>query len=747
MNKVDVEIPAIELNTSTFKNEKFYPNLVNFIFGNNGTGKSTIAKEIFKLQPSHSNCEFLLFNQEYKQRNLKDLNGIYTLNEKNIEIETQIKTNEDKINKLKIEIDEKESEKETIEIDSNKEDDDFRNTCKEKCKDIQKRCDKAFEGAKQINSLLNKIENYNPIEHKLEDLYKLYDIAYGSDDTTYDLLETTPTEIKSNNLEGYKLLNISIVNSEQSNFNSYLKKIDAFDWVLEGYKKLDSESNICPFCQRELTDEIKQSLKDCFNEEFNNNINELSNFAKSYNLEWQPIFNKLRRNTSKYIPVSFKAQYETQLNILEQTIKHNLSEISLKQKEPSKMTTIDDIDVPLKKINDLIILINNEIENHNNIILTKKESKKECINKLFEYIKFTLKDDILKHIEVKETFDYEISSLDEDINDLNTNIHNLKNEIDLLNSKTINTSEVVKNINNLLALSGYQGFKLQEVKTSDNISKYSIIRENGEIATDSLSEGEENFISFLYFYYQVKCSDTITPNNNKIVIIDDPVSSMDSNSLYIISSLVKEMIDVCASNYSFQKDKKYGDYIYQLFILTHNIYFHNEITQHQEANSDYVSFFMLSKESNISRVIECINKNLDGTENIYNPVGNSYTLLWQEYKETNSPMNKLNLIKRILDYYFIQFSGYKEGDLIEKIMKNDDGFVKKDNNGNVIDSSNLNIAKALINQVSAYGRFNEDIYFSGITKETVSTYEYVFKLIFNAMGQDQHYKMMMGEND
>ena len=80
-------------------------------------------------------------------------------------------------------------------------------------------------------------------------------------------------------------------------------------------------------------------------------------------------------------------------------------------------------------------------------------------------------------------------------------------------------------------------------------------------------------------------------------------------------------------------------------------------------------------------------------------------------------------------------------------MTNDDGFVKKDNNGNVIDSSNLNIAKALINQVSAYGRFNEDIYFSGITKETVSTYEYIFKLIFNAMGQDQHYKMMMGEND
>lgn len=56
---------------------------------------------------------------------------------------------------------------------------------------------------------------------------------------------------------------------------------------------------------------------------------------------------------------------------------------------------------------------------------------------------------------------------------------------------------------------------------------------------------ERNFISFLYFYHLVRSSQSRTEEKPKIVVIDDPVSSMDSSTLYIVGFLVREMIEVC----------------------------------------------------------------------------------------------------------------------------------------------------------------------------------------------------------
>lgn len=85
-----------------------------------------------------------------------------------------------------------------------------------------------------------------------------------------------------------------------------------------------------------------------------------------------------------------------------------------------------------------------------------------------------------------------------------------------------------------------------------------------------MSEGEYNFISFLYFYYLCFGSQEKTKlGMKKILVIDDPVSSMDSNVLFIVATLVKDMAKKCKYN---------KDDINQIFILTHNVYFHKEIT-------------------------------------------------------------------------------------------------------------------------------------------------------------------------
>jgi len=45
-NRIKTAIQKITLNDHTFSGVSFEPTLINFFFGNNGTGKSTLAKNI-----------------------------------------------------------------------------------------------------------------------------------------------------------------------------------------------------------------------------------------------------------------------------------------------------------------------------------------------------------------------------------------------------------------------------------------------------------------------------------------------------------------------------------------------------------------------------------------------------------------------------------------------------------------------------------------------------------------------------
>ena len=56
---------------------------------------------------------------------------------------------------------------------------------------------------------------------------------------------------------------------------------------------------------------------------------------------------------------------------------------------------------------------------------------------------------------------------------------------------------------------------------------------------------------------------------DRVLVIDDPVCSLDSTVLFIVSSLIKEMIKQIKSGVGNIK---------QLIVLTHNVYFHKEVS-------------------------------------------------------------------------------------------------------------------------------------------------------------------------
>ena len=101
---------------------------------------------------------------------------------------------------------------------------------------------------------------------------------------------------------------------------------------------------------------------------------------------------------------------------------------------------------------------------------------------------------------------------------------------------------------------------------------YSITR-NGEPA-QMLSEGEMTAIAILYFLKSLE--DRGFDGHNGVVVLDDPVSSLDANAMYLAFSLIRNR----TSN------------VRQLFVLTHNFSFFRQVRNwlHRVSKS---SFYML----------------------------------------------------------------------------------------------------------------------------------------------------------
>ncbi len=161
-----------------------------------------------------------------------------------------------------------------------------------------------------------------------------------------------------------------------------------------------------------------------------------------------------------------------------------------------------------------------------------------------------------------------------------------------------------------------------------------------------------------------------------------------------------------------------------------------------------MTVFEITKDSeNHSHIEECWDESTrtGGGKVNRNPVRNYYDSLWNDYKTTKSPETLMNVCRQILEYYFIQMCGYKNGNLrVELLDRNEKDFIRTREDGST-DRSRYNIASAMIAllNVGATG-FNDGLYFDSSAAD-IDQMRYVFRRLFEIKHQEQHYKMMMQE--
>ena len=761
-DKKSAAIKKIHLRTATFHDVEIEPTVVNFFYGRNGVGKSTIAEAInsqnelieWQDEKTADDFEVFVYDQHYIDRNFKSfdqLPGVFTFLKENIDIREDINLLDEQQRQLKNSKNKiaQEIEKLKNQFESEKEifrDSIWKNTASKREKYAKTQI--GFQKSKL--KFAEKILSYNsPNTHDIDDLDRLYDTVYGEDAKKYDELIIPPKIYEYKNFEEKKLLSKSIVNSSDTDFASFVRALKATSWIAQGKDYLPTTNGKCPFCQQNLPPYFEDDLASCFDSEYQNNIAALKKYLSDYSQHME----RLNSAFDKMLNNSFPAVKESPLENLIETFKArvdgNIELINKKIREPSLKIKKEGTKKILEKIVSVAYDINEEIKKHNSLIEAKKEKQAECTERVFLYMAFVNFPFILTHKKRLKKFSADIQNQEKQLEQIDENILINKNKIADLTNKIINIRKVKDDINNLLYQSGFQGFSLRE--KPDDLSAYEIVRENGRPAKN-LSEGERNFIAFLYFYHSV-CNGI--PNNSeskpKVVVIDDPVSSMDSNALFIISSMVRKMVKACQSRSEFSVNSADQFEIDQMFILTHNVYFHREITLEQCASSLFkvVDLYLIRKTDNHSSIRQCVRQSEFAPSQMenYNPVKNSYTVLWDEYKELKNPMSLLNVIRQILEYYFIHLCGY-DGLTLEKVIleENRDCFVTEFSDGST-DSTNRVLASAMIQHINRTPLFlDDDLHFIS-EEDNTDKYRKVFKNIFVAMGQSQHYEMMMGTHN
>ncbi len=197
-------------------------------------------------------------------------------------------------------------------------------------------------------------------------------------------------------------------------------------------------------------------------------------------------------------------------------------------------------------------------------------------------------EQLLKIAELKTT----IAEQDTTLRDLQIEIRNLEQSLS-------EASRGADRINKLLA--AYFGRDDLRIEVSA-VKRFQIVR--GGVVAKNLSEGEETAIAFAHFITRVQ--DGRHPLGDTIIVIDDPVSSLDANHIFNTYALIKTLLGGC----------------HQLFILTHSFEFYNLIrdwvtddevqgyTKKPQANWKKWSVFLVKRTDDAKAVLEEIPKEL-----------------------------------------------------------------------------------------------------------------------------------------
>ena len=541
---------------------------------------------------------------------------------------------------------------------------------------------------------------------------------FGKNTSAIDLIEE-PDFSKIISLNESAILSKRVIGKEDVDIGALIKKLGNSDWVKSGIEYIDLSEGLCPFCQRTLSDTFKSQLEEYFDESYLAALQEIEALIKKYLEYSQQLIEQLDKTVQLNSSFVDNVMLQAEIAKLSRVFDNNNRLLREKHANASVPVQLFDCTACSELIVKVIREANNKIIHHNKVVANISKEEKNLKAQIWQFITDEIKNEISDYLSKEAELKGEISTLKTNIDGYNKKIEDLKKELEQLQGSLTSVVPMKDRINHQLEEFGFTGFRL--ALGADEHS-YSIVRENNVPVEKTLSEGERNFIAFLYFSSTLKGSlESSGTIDNGIVVIDDPVSSMDNDALFIISILIRELFeDVCNER---------GN-ITQLFVLSHNTYFYKE-----------VSFTHGLPRALCNQMKYWIVRKIDGVSNIEyrsnNPIRSTYEVLWDEvrmaktYSESYNNNALQNTMRRILEHYYKYYGGVEFRDIYSRV-----------------DSRYRCIVKSLVSWINAGSHSSfDDVCCSPLSEGSVQLYLEAFRMIFFKMGHIAHYNMMMRINE
>lgn len=582
------------INNYTFKSFKNYsgPNddekfkQKNLFFGYNGKGKTALSKGILteiRKNPNVKGDNYRFFNKDFIKDNLLlennvDLKGIVAnFGKENVDIE---KTIEEKMKNYK-DVPSLQKEKEILEQNAKNEVNSIFDLKKGKSS-IKRRT------AESIKELV--VSYRKDLESALKVVKSKEDLKNVKDASSYEKELVT--------LQGIKLLTMEILTNDEidtislimnKNYeNNEIPSAEVLSWLEQGLiiHKHDN-SRKCKFCGGNIEiNEIEET------------INKYLNDKKQKDLI---ILNKLHLKIKEISELKLKENKDLMGNLINDSIYKYydaLSEnqqqlISINEKIKTKLENFEKNEsfdsATLKHI--MSSINDNQLK-----ISNAKQEKENELSKLIDKSNSLIKGSIALEILESKNIADELKKIEDKEKEIlsasNSNSILIKEISELKNSKST-TNDFANFINELLQELGID-FYLDIIDNNYTIKHR---RDDVSLTINDISEGENNLLALLFFYYELFNDKQQQNFKNEInyIIIDDPISSVDDvNKMYVLE-LIKKILEL--------KNP-------QVFIFTHvwddfcNLCYGKKDTKDKNGNETPFRFYEVKKNINGSYLVK-----------------------------------------------------------------------------------------------------------------------------------------------
>lgn len=367
---------------------------------------------------------------------------------------------------------------------------------------------------------------------------------------------------------------ITISNPIQDLLNDQLLE----KWAKDGIALHKDKRTTCGFCGNPIGSDLWDKLSNHFNQEsesLTTNIDalltdiqtELDNSKNLFDINPNAFYSEFTASAQALksrLDTEIKS-YQSSLTSLSKQLKARLASISTPlafsphRNNSTELTAIQSEYEELRKQSNAYTTSLDE---------NKKDAKRKLLlQEIYQFtqdIGYTAEKNKISQLEADKDSQFAAYQIvEKQVIDLKSEIKSLR---DQLSDERLAATQINTYLNHFF---GHAFLTIEPVKQHDESYRFEVWRNKQKAY--QLSEGECSLIAFCYF--MAKLEDVETKNSKPIIWIDDPISSLDSNHIFFIYSLISSKII---------KSEKFQ----QLFVSTHNLDFLKYLKRLHDKKSD-----------------------------------------------------------------------------------------------------------------------------------------------------------------